>query len=145
MEVLEFADKIGAVHLKDALSNTELRGIFRHDNYFLFEGNIFLIIKVSRNKIRPFYGMGKKYFDIFKKLTETTGNFYFVGLVSNSSGWVLSKKQLENLIASRCLSISSDQTEYKINSHNLKDQDSFRTVDGFLSKLGRPSRSVEGE
>jgi hypothetical protein len=27
MEVLEFAEKIGAVHLKHALSNTELRGI----------------------------------------------------------------------------------------------------------------------
>jgi len=136
MEVLEFADKIGAVHLKYALSDTELRGIFRHDNYFLLNGNTFLIIKVSRNKIRPFYGMGKKYFDIFQKLTETSGNFYFVGLVSNSSGWVLSKKEIENLISSSSLSISSDQREYKINSHNLKDQDSFRTAEGFLSKIG---------
>jgi hypothetical protein len=135
MEVLEFADKIGAVHLKHALNNSELSGIFRHDNYFLLDSNTFLIIKVSRNKIRPFYGMGKKYFDIFKKLTESSGNFYFVGLISNSSGWVLSKKQLESFISSRSLSISSDGREYKINSHNLKDQDSFRTVDGFRSKI----------
>jgi hypothetical protein len=139
MEVLEFADKIGAVHLKHALSNTELSGIFRHDNYFLLDGDTFLIIKVSRNKIKPFYGMGKKYFEIFKKLTETNGTFYFVGLVSNSSGWVLSKKQIENLISSRSLSISSDDREYKVNSHNLKDQDSFRTVDGFLTKIGKSS------
>jgi hypothetical protein len=138
MEVLEFADKIGAVHLKNALSDTDLRGIFRHDNYFLLNGNTFLIIKVSRNKIKPFYGMGKKYFDIFQKLTETSGNFYFLGLVSNSSGWVLSKRQIENLISSCSLSISSDQREYKINSHNLKDQDSFRTTDNFLSKIGMP-------
>ena len=137
MEVLEFAEKIGAVHLKHALSNTELRGIFRHDNYFLLEDNTYLIIKVSRNKIKPFYGMGKKYFDIFKKLTETNGTFYFVGLVSNSSGCVISKRQLENLISSRSLSISSDEREYKINSHNLKDQDSFRTVEGFLAKIGK--------
>jgi hypothetical protein len=138
MEVLEFADKIGAVHLKHVLSNTEFRDVFRHDNYFLLDGNIFLIIKVSRNKIKPFYGMGQKYFDIFKNLTETTGNFYFVGLVSNSSGWVISKKQLENLVASRSLSMSSDEKEFKINSHNLKDQDSFCTVEGFLSKVGKP-------
>lgn len=136
MEVLEFADKIGAIHLKHALSNSELSGIFRHDNYFLLDNSTFLIIKVSRNKIKPFYGMGNKYFDLFKKLTESSGNFYFVGLISNSSGWVLSKKQLESFISSRSLSISSDGREYKINSHNLKDQDSFRTVEGFHSKIG---------
>jgi hypothetical protein len=140
MEVLEFADKIGAVHLKHALNDTELKGIFRRDNYFLLDGDTFLIIKVSRNKIKPFYGMGKKYFEIFKKLTETKGAFYFVGLASNSSGWILSKEQIENLISSRSLSISSDDREYKINSHNLRDQDGFRTVDGFLSKIEKSRR-----
>ena len=138
MEVVEFANKIEAIDLKNALSNSELKGIFKQDNYFLFREDVFLIIKVSRNKIKPFYGMGKKFFDLFSKLTESKGTFYFVGLVSNSSGWVLSKKQLTSLISTRSLSMSSDQREYKINSHNLRDQDSFRTVEGFLSKIGIP-------
>jgi len=60
-EVLSFAKGIGATDLKTAPNNSEYSGLFKRRNYFLLDKNKFLIIKISRNKIRPFYGFGKSF------------------------------------------------------------------------------------
>jgi hypothetical protein len=124
-EVLSFAKSLGATDLKSFFDNSEYRGLFKRRNYFMIDKDKFLIIKISRNKIRPFYGFGKAFLDLFNILTEKSSNYYFVALESNRSGWVLSKQQILNMISNKSLSCSGDQREYKINNYNLNDQDYF--------------------
>jgi len=71
----------------------------------------------------------------FLKLTEKSGQYYFVALESNKAGWVLSKYLIMNMIANKSLSASEDQRGSKINNYNLKDQDYFTSIDAFLSKI----------
>jgi hypothetical protein len=139
-EVLTFAKAIGAKDLKETFSKSEFRSLFKRRNYFLVGNNTFLVVKISRNKIHPFYGFGKAFFDLFNMLTEKNGNYYFVGLTSEKSGWVLSKKQILNMKKNNSLSASSDGKEFKINYYNLKDQDSFLSVNSFLKKIGISSQ-----
>ena len=136
-EVISFAEELGATDLKSVFYNSEYRGLFKRSNYFLLDQDIFLIIKISRNKIRPFYGVGKAFLDLFNTLTTKNGNYYFVALDSPESGWVLSKHQILNMISNKTLSCSGDKREYKINDYNLKEQDYFRSVDGFLGKVSK--------
>ena len=124
-EVLQFAESIGASDLSQKLRETEYRVLFKRRNYFYLKGNNFLIIKISKNKIRPFWGVGKKFLDLFDILTQDGGNYFVVTLVSNRSGWVLSKRELNSLIEDGSLSYSEKQEEYKINNYNLKDKNGF--------------------
>jgi len=135
-EVTGFAKLIGAVDLKQIFDHSEYHGLFKRRNYFLMGKDKFLVIKISRNKIRPFFGFRKKFLDLFNTFTKNGGTYYFVGLASNKSGWVLSKEQILNQISNRSLSYSEKDEEYKINNYNLKDQDSFSTPEGFLRKIG---------
>jgi len=135
-EVLEFAKEIRATDLKTVFDNADFRGLLRRRNYFVLDKNKFLIVKISRSKIRPFYGLGKAFFDLFNTLTEKNGTYYFVALASNKSGWVLSKSEILHQIKDRSISYSEQQEQYKINDYNLKDQNMFTTVEGFLSKVG---------
>ena len=135
-EVIEFAEAVGATDLKRLFDYSEFHGMFKKRNYFLIDKNKFLIVKISRNKIRPFYGFGKKFFDLFNTLTEKSGLYYFVALDSNKSGWVLSKHQILNHLSNGLLSYSAQQEQYKINDYNLKHQDSFTSVEGFFKKIG---------
>ena len=135
-EVVSFAIKIGATDLKSVFDYSEFHGLFKRRNYFLLDKNKFLIVKISRSKIRPFWGLGKKFFDLFNTLTEKGGDYFFVALVSNESGWVLSKKDILGQISDGSLSYSENQAQYKINNYNLKDHYGFTSVDGFLSKIG---------
>jgi hypothetical protein len=96
----------------------------------------FLIIKISRNKVRPFFGFGKKFCDLFNAFTKGTGTYYFVALASNRSGGVLSKSQIPGQISNGSLSFSEEQEQYKFNNYNLKDQDSFFSTNGFLKRVG---------
>jgi hypothetical protein len=64
-----------------------------------------------------------------------SGNYFFVALVSNKSGWVLSKKELTSQISNGSISFSESQDQYKINNYNLKDRYSFTSIDGFLRKI----------
>lgn len=134
-EVLSFAKSIGAKDLKDFLIKSEYKGLFKRRNYFLIENNTYLIVKVSRNNISPFFGLGKVFVDIFNMLTQQTGNYYFVGLTTENSGWVLSKSKINNLISNNLLSISSDGKQYKINYANLKDNDSFMSINSFYKLI----------
>ena len=77
-EVLEFANQIVATDLKEIFEGTEYRSLFKRRNYFLVKDDIFLVIKISRNNIRPFWGFGEKFFDLFNKLTRNKGNYFFV-------------------------------------------------------------------
>jgi hypothetical protein len=138
-EVLEFANKIGAIDLKKIFDLSEFRGLFKRRNYFLINKNIFLIIKISRSKEKSFWGFGEKFLDFFNKITENQGNYYFVALVSNKDGWVISKEDILNLIANGSLSYSAKQGEYKINEYNLRTQNNFTSIRNFLNKIGLPS------
>jgi hypothetical protein len=134
-EVTEFAKSVGAVDLKEVFDHSEYHGLFKRRNYFLMGKNKFLIIKISRNKIRPFFGFRKKFVNLFNVFTKSTGTYYFVALESNKSGWVLSKDQILNQISNGSLSYSAKDEEYKINNYNLKDQDGFSSPEGFMRKL----------
>jgi len=135
-EVIEFAKEIGAIDLKAKLEYSKYRGLFKRRNYFFINGvNKFLIVKISRSEIRPFWGFGKQFFDFFNFITEESGNYYFVALVSNNSGWVLPKKEIMNQISNGSISYSEKQAQYKINNYNLKDRHGFSTIEGFLNKI----------
>ena len=136
-EVIEFANKIGAKDLKASLADTEFKSLFRMRNYFLLGPGIFLVVKISRSKLKNFWGLGKKYLEIFNKLTNKEGNYFFVGLTSNCSGWVLSKQELHSLISNDTLSFSENQQQYKINDYNLKLHQSFSSIDQFLDMINR--------
>ena len=111
-------------------------GLFKRRNYFLLGKDKFLTIKISRNKIRPFFGFRKKFVDLFNAFTEKSGTYYFVALGSNKSGWVVPKNQVLNQISNGSLSYSEQQQEYKFNNHNLKHNESFTSPEGFLRKIG---------
>jgi len=135
-EVLEFAEIIGAKDLKKMLHGTELSSLIKRRNYFSLKNGVYLIIKVSRNKKQPFFGLGKQFFDLFNILTENISTYYFVGLETKYSGYVLSKSQLHNMISNKSLSHSADGKEFKINYYNLKDKDHFISPRSFLKKIG---------
>lgn len=136
-EVLEFATAIGAKDLKTVFENTKFSGLFMQHNYFLFNRNNYLIIKISRTKKQPFFGVGKSFLDFFNEITEQRGNYLFIGLQSNKSGWILSKQDLSAQISVGILSYSEAQAQYKINIYNLKDDNHFASVEEFISKVGR--------
>lgn len=134
-EVYDFAKAVSAKDLKEVFDHSEFHGLFKRRNNFLL-GDKFLIIKVSRNKIRPFYGFGKHLLDLFNILTEEGRSYFFVALVSSQSGWVLSKAEILSQISNGSISYSETQKQYKINNYNLKDHHSFTSIDGFLRKIG---------
>jgi hypothetical protein len=134
-EVLQFADSIGAVDLSQKLKETEDRVLFKRRNYFYLKDNNFLVIKISKNKIRPFWGVGKKFIELFDTLTMDGGNYFVVTLVSNRSGWVFSKREINNYIQDGSLSYSEKQEQYKINNYNLKDKNGFASSEAFLAKI----------
>jgi hypothetical protein len=132
-EILEFVKVTGATDLRTAPNYLEVHRFLKRPNYFLLGNDKFLIIKISRNKIRPFFGLGKPVFDQFNKLTDGRGGiFFFVGLISSKEGWVLSKKELINQIFNGSISYSPNQDQYKINNYNLKDQHAFSCIEGFF-------------
>jgi hypothetical protein len=136
-EVLEFANEIGATDLKSVFDYSEFQGLFKRRNYFLLNQDTFLIVKISRSKIGLFWGLGKKFIDLFNRLTEKQGNYFFVALESNKSGWIISKREILSQISNCSLSYSEQHGQYKINPYNLKDENAFESIQGFLTKTGR--------
>ena len=134
-EVLQFADSIGAVDLSQKLKETEYSVLFKRRNYFYLKDNNYLVIKISKNKIRPFWGVGKKFIELFDVLTQDGGNYFVVTLVSNRSGWVFSKREINSYIQDSSLSYSEKQGQYKINNYNLKDKNGFASPEAFLAKI----------
>ena len=134
-KVLQFAQAIGALDLSQKFRGTKYGMLFKRRNYFLSKENNFLIIKTSNNKIRPFWGVGKKFIEFFNMITEDHGNFFIVALVSNRSGWVFSKREINSYIEDSSWSYSEKQQQYKINNYNLKDKNGFTSVDRFFAKI----------
>jgi hypothetical protein len=134
-EVLQFADSIEAVDLSQKMRGTEYRALFKRRNYFYLKDNNFLIVKISKNKIRPFWGVGKKFIDLFNILTKECGNYFVVSLVSNRSGWVFSKREINSYIQDGSWSYSENQEQYKINDYNLKDKNGFASIEAFWVKI----------
>lgn len=138
-EVLEFAREIGATDLKAVFDNSQFHGLFKRRNYFLLKPDTYLIVKISRNKIKGFWGLGKQFIDLFNLLTEAGGQYYFEALETNKSGWILNKQEILNQLANHSLSYSAESEQYKINSHNLKCENGFESAQGFLRKIGQSS------
>ena len=122
--------------MSSKLKQGEYRGLFKRRNYFSLKNNTFLILKLSKNKIRPFWGLGKQFVEVFNLLTEDQGTYHLVLLVSNKSGWTFSKKEINGYIQDGSWSFSEKQGEYKINDYNLKDANNFFSTDHFLKKIG---------
>ena len=135
MSLKTYTNELGATDLKSVFDFSEFHGLFKRRNYFLLKPHMFLIVKISRTKAKAFWGLGKKFIDLFNALTEQSGNYFFVALESNTSGWVLSKREILNQISNGSLSYSEKQEEYKINMYNLKDENGFVSVQGFLKKI----------
>ena len=135
-EVLEFANKIGATDLKESIEGAGYRSFFKRRNYFLLNDGIFLVLKISRNNIRPFWAFGQKFFELFNKLTRNKGNYYFVALESNKAGWFFSKKEILDSISDSSLSYSANQKKYIINDYNLHHQKKFTSAKDFLNMIG---------
>jgi hypothetical protein len=138
-EVAVFARAIGASDLKSSVAAPRLRAVLRRHNYFLLPPSTYLIVKVSRLE-RVFYGLGEQFVELFDGLTEHRGTYYFVGLDSDHSGWVLSKAVIRQGIADGSISCSRQaKSEYKINDYNLCDRDRFVTIADFVSKVVHPA------
>lgn len=139
-EVIEFAEGIGAVDLRDHL-DTEYKGLFTRRNYFLMEADTHLIVKISRTA-KPWWGVGKKEVDALDRLTKHAGTYYLVTLDSSTTGWIFTKSRLTDLIhgrGSNVLSYSKDDRVYKVNNYNLSPAGRFTSLDSFLKRVGKPS------
>ena len=92
-------------------------------------------MKLSRSE-RPFFGLGKQFVDLFNELTEESGTYYFVGLDSHNTGWLISKNSLLQAIDDGLISYSEGaSTEYKINYYNLRSQQRFLSISDCRAKI----------
>ena len=133
-EVVTFAQRLRARDLKSS-HDPRFNGFLKRRNYFVLGEDTYLIIKVSRTS-KPFFGLGKQFIELFNDLTENSGTYYFVGLDSATSGWLVSKSRLLQEIENGSISASGGSTtEYKINDYNLRTQERFLSVDDCRSKL----------
>ena len=136
-EVTQFAEGIGAIDLRKRLAG-KYRNLFRRPNYFILGVDTYLVVKISRKEPR-WWGVSKKCVDAYNEFTEADGTYYVVSLDSGTSGWVIPKAELTDLIhgrgrADRPLSISTDDV-YKIHTYNLRFPNRFMSVEGFLTKV----------
>ena len=133
-EVSSFATKLGAQDLKSR-QDPRLNGVLRRRNYFVLGKDTYLIVKVSRIE-KPFFGLGKQYVLKFNELTEECGTYYFVGLDSHNTGWLVSKTSLLQDIDNGSISCSTGASrEYKINRYNLKSQQRFVSIGDCRAKI----------
>jgi len=132
-EVLEFAEAIGAKDMKSDPNFSAYQALLRRQNYFVLGKNQFLVIKISRIE-RPFWGLRKKTVELFNALTKESGNYFLVALVSNKSGWVLSKSEIVIGISTKSISYSERTQEYKL--IDLKDRQGFSSIETFFKKIG---------
>lgn len=129
-DIRMFVESIGATEpLAGTSSAMMFRKLFRRKNYFSINGH-FLIVKISRIE-PPFWGVGKAYIDFLNDLTD----YSLVLLTSPTEGWVFSKKQVNNHIASGKWALRVADGNYKIHVP-LPDVNSFSSPARFLSMVG---------
>lgn len=141
-EITEFAHSINAKPIQDPSSQSVLsqhescwksHPNFRNPNYFVLKTEdsvIVLIVKLSRLKPRPWWGVGKQFIEFFNKFK--TVKYFLVLLDSEKSGWLYSKEDIINN-CKYCWSFSG--SDYKINYGTLPSDNSFLSSRKFLSKL----------
>lgn len=119
-EITTFANALGA---------KEIYPFFVRHHYFLLN-NRPTIIKISRND-EPFFGVGKKFIDLFGFLED----YLLVLLVNENDGWVYDKNAVKNCIDNGRWKLSCKDNEYKINHNKLKSSHEFNGIQQFLAKI----------
>ena len=136
IEPTEFAKRIGAWNMRSILGAK-----LHRRNYFVLPQDTYLIVKVTTLP-KPFFGLGRKFVDAFNTCTTAKGTWFFVGLDSNSSGWVLSKSQLNHGIANGSFPCSNEadpqQRQYKIHEQDFRHEDRFLSIDEFRQRIVQP-------
>jgi hypothetical protein len=126
-EIKTFASSINAVELSGAEKT-----IFSRSNYFKFHHTETLIaIKISRSP-KPFFGIGKKVVDYVNTQKDP---FYLVLLISDTSGWCYSKKEVNSNIKNRFWRNQEGSSDYKINHGDLSNTNYFTSIDIFFNKI----------
>jgi len=125
-EIKHFKQSIGAQQL--VLQNA-------HANYFILD-KLGIIIKISRIP-KPFWGVGKKYIELFNSKFD---DFVLVLLDSETSGWYFRKNSINNFINQQKWRLSETDHHYKI-VLPLPDENRFQSINDFSSKLNLISRS----
>lgn len=134
-EIRCFTENIKAVEPTPTDDKYSLyRTLFKRQNYFVLDDR-FLIVKISRSP-KPFWGVGKKFIDLFNTIKT---DYLLVLLVSEHSGWVFDNREVMYHIDRGDWKLRIEDNNYKINSP-LKDANSFVTPKHFLSKIAEKRR-----
>lgn len=121
-EIRAFVDHIDCV--EDKIN-------FSRSNYFKFRDTTTLVaIKISRSP-KPFFGIGKQ---VIEFANRNEDKFYLVLLVSNKSGWIFSKSEVNSNIKN-CFWKKAQDDNYKINHGDLSPANYFISYDMFLNKI----------
>jgi len=130
LEIKTFIDSIGCIEYNKGLSS---------ENYFKFpETKTLIAVKVSRS-LRSFFGIGKKIIDIANRNEDP---FFLVLLISDKSGWVYSKSEVNSNIKNGFWKLATGD-QYKINKGELSDSNYFISHSVFLKKVYQ--RGGEGD
>jgi hypothetical protein len=130
-EVKEFIDGVGAVDVEPSdKAYSVFRTYFKKQNYFICKKG-FLIVHLSRSK-KPFWGLGKKFFDLCGQLNT---DIFLVLLVAAHEGWVFDKHDITYFIESGRWKLRDADGQYKINPP-LPDKNSFLSHRQFLKLIG---------
>jgi len=130
-EIEEFIVNIGAkAPARGDQIFEKWKKLFMRSNYFVFNEK-FMIVKICRKKVQPFWGVGKKFIDCFN---STEDEYFLVLLVSPESGWVFTKREINNYIENKQWRLDSKGKDYKI-YYPLLDRNSFYSKESFLGKL----------
>ena len=141
-EITKFTNSINAQPIQDFSSQEilsryescwESHPNFRSRNNFVLKTEdsvVILIVKISRLRPRPWWGVGEKFIKFFNKLQSV--KYFLVLLDSENSGWFYSK---EDVIENCKHRWSFSAPDYKINYGDLPDNNRFASPNKFISKL----------
>jgi hypothetical protein len=88
-----------------------------------------LVVKISRKKEAPFWGLGKSQLDILGRF----GRYYVILLTSPKEGWILSDVEVQQRLRSGVWHLGGHD-EYKVHSH-LPEKNHFNSVEAVCAKL----------
>jgi hypothetical protein len=132
-EIESFANAIGAQKMSPQPGQEQL---FRSGRNYLQLPLLKLVVKISRLK-RSFWGVGVPQIQAL----EEFGPYYLVLLITERSGWALSRAEIKKLRLgpkSACWSRGTtghkNENEYKINLP-LPDQNMFQSIEQFLQVI----------
>jgi hypothetical protein len=118
-EVTIFAEKIGASNAPPVAKQ------FLHGRNLFFINNNVLVIKISRSK-RPFWGINKDYKDFLH---------FLILLISENSGYIYSKREVDQKIKSLEWNLQASDNNYKINYNDGFYRNKFSSPEECLAKM----------